>query len=142
LKPQDFIRMVEQYYGEYDRPLIKATVLKYLQGMSAGMLQPLYKQLLLMHSNQYKAVPDVAVLEAARMEMERNDNGVYRNGQRIGYYDGGRFIPDLSLLSKEQLEQYSANYEYYEYPQEYMKLLGEKSVAEVKRGAITADAGR
>lgn len=136
MKPEDFIRMVEQYYGEYDRPLIRATVFKYLQGLPAGILQHLYKQLLLMYSNQYKAVPDVAMLEKVRAELNKYDSGVYRNGKRIGYYDGGRFIPDLSLLTKHQLEEYAQNYVYYEYPQGYLQLIGENQITDEERKLI------
>ena len=142
MKPEDFVRMVEQYYGQYDSSLMRATVLKYLQGLPAAVLQPLYKQLLLMHSSQFKAIPDIAILEKARREMQKNDNGVYRDGRRIGYYDGGRFIPDLSLLTGEQLIEYAAHYECYGYPAGFQNLLGEGRLPEEERRAITAEAGK
>ena len=124
--PKDFIKAIEAYYGEYERPLIRKTVLKYAEQFSKEELQQIYHNLILEFSGQYRVTPDIAAIEKIRRGLRENEGSdVYRHGRRIGYLDGGRFIPDLSILSSAAFKKYAYEYAFYDNPQGFLQLLEE-----------------
>lgn len=124
MKAQEFVKAVEAYYGAYERPLVRRTVLAYVEQFGPEIVRQIYQLLLLEFSGQYKMAPDVAAIEKIRRGMnEERSDGVYRHGRRVGHYDGSRFIPDLALLSEEGVREYVAGYENYADPQGYCRLL-------------------
>ena len=124
---KDFLKAVEAYYGTYERPLVKQTVLRYCEQFHADELRQIYQRLLLEFSGQYKVTPDIAAIEKVRRGYaEDRPDGVYRHGRRIGHMDGGRFIPDLSLLSAKGIKEYALGYQLYGDPQGYCRLLEEQ----------------
>jgi len=127
MTPKEFVRNIEAYYGSYERPMVKVTVLKYAEQYGPEELRQTYHNLLLEFSGQYKVTPDVAAIEKVRKGYaEDRADGVYRHGRRIGHMDGGRFIPDLSLLSAKGIEEYAQGYQTYGDPQGYCRLLEEQ----------------
>jgi hypothetical protein len=137
VNPKQFVRAIEAYYGPYERLLVKKTVLRYAEQFGQEKLQQIYHNLILEFSGQYRVTPDVAAIEKTRRLLEKNqDDGVYRNGRRIGHMDGSRFIPDLSLLSTHAFREYVLDYQMYEYPQGYSELLRDDRE---RRKLITGD---
>ena len=132
----DFVRAVEAYYGKYERPLVKKTILRYCEQFHADELRQVYQRLLLEFSGQYKVTPDIAAIEKVRRGLtDSRPDGIYRHGRRIGHMDGGRFIPDLSLLSAKGVQEYAQGYQLYGDPQGYYQLLedqGQRQLAIVK----------
>lgn len=137
MKAEEFVKAIEAYYGAYERPLVRRTVLAYMEQYRPGVIRRLYQQLLLEFSGQYKVAPDVAAIEKVRRSMnEERTDAVYRHGRRVGHYDGARFIPDLTLLSETGIREYVAGHEIYSNPQGYNQLLenrGTQQLAPVKR---------
>jgi len=132
MKATEFVKAVEAYYGAYERPLVRRTVVAYLEQFHPDVRRQLYQQLLLEFLGQYKVAPDVAAIERVRRGMnEERTGGVYRNGRRIGHHDGTRFIPDLTLLSEEGIREYVAGYEMYSDPQGYCRLLEQHSTRQL-----------
>ena len=126
---------MEAYYGPYERPQVKAAVFAYI-GQFAD-IQQIYDRLILEFSGQYRFVPDVAVIQRIVSGLNDEDsNGVYRHGRRIGHMDGGRFIPDLSLLSPQAFEKYALEYRFYENPQGYLQLLEDDKDTEQPRQIV------
>jgi len=77
------LKMIESYYGRYERRTVKETVFDYLGQFRDPELEILYQRLILDYSGQYKFTPDVAVLE----DIKKRINEEQRNkvdGNLIG----------------------------------------------------------
>ena len=126
MTPKEFVKNIEAYYGRYERPMVKATVLKYAEQYGPEELRQMYHNLIFEFSGQYKIAPDLAAIEKVRRNIQEDrGDGVYRNDRRIGHMDGGRFIPDLSILSPVAFEKYAYEYTFYDNPQGFLQLLEE-----------------
>lgn len=126
---QEFLAAVEAYYGRYTNRAVREAVLAYLAAVEEN-LKDLYLQVIEGFGIQYRCVPDVAVIEKARRELEearrqRDPGGVYRGGKRLGHMDGGRFIPDLSGLGPERIRLYAAQAARYESVEGFARFLAE-----------------
>ncbi len=78
-----FLKMLESYYGKYERPLIRQIVEGYLGQFQESELEILNQRLILDYSTQYKCTPDVAILENIKKQInEEQRNKV--NGNLIG----------------------------------------------------------
>lgn len=67
-----FIKMLEEYYGRYERISVKKIVTKYISNMSELFLDKLYQKLITKYSGEYKYTPDVAILEKYRQDILRD----------------------------------------------------------------------
>lgn len=80
-----FMALVENYYGKYERPAQKDIVRQYLiekygmRQIDSEELDALYKRLLLEYSGKFRYAPDIAILEGIRRQLN-----VEVNGWRIG----------------------------------------------------------
>lgn len=113
-----FVTQVEEYYGKYENDFMRKMVQKYVSGMDEQVLGVLLKQVMLSFSSQYGKVPDIAAIEkvlrdnkdaikAGSGEIYVENGTVYRNGEMLGHYDGGRFVPMLApIQGTALLEQY------------------------------------
>lgn len=67
-----FLQGIESYYGRYERPAQKATVLQYLNRFTDPDLAALYEQLILTFSGKFRFAPDVAVIEEVKCGMDKD----------------------------------------------------------------------
>jgi len=67
---QRFIKELEGYYGEYEREATRKYVLDYVsKNYSDRSRDRLFKRLLLDYSGQFKATPDIAILEEIKAKL-------------------------------------------------------------------------
>ena len=72
MKYTRFIDLIEAYYGKYERPEIRKVVLAYLNiTYSEKRLDALYHALIRSHTGQYRYTPDVAIMEKAKVHIDR-----------------------------------------------------------------------
>lgn len=85
-----FLKMIEAYYGKYERLTVKETVFDYLGQFREAELEILYQRLILDYSGQYKFTPDVAVLEDVKKRINEEQwhkvsgNLIGTNRRRLG----------------------------------------------------------
>lgn len=72
---EQFLQLLEAYYGKYARPAQKAAVYQYLAQLAESCLPTLYRRLLLEYSGQFHFTPDVAILEGTRRKIDAEPNG-------------------------------------------------------------------
>lgn len=101
----EVVREIENYYGPYTNPTVKALVASRLSGHSDRERRAIFDQLVDTYENRFGTQPDVAAINKADDAIERDapDNGVhvdihgnrklYRDGYCVGHYDGSRLIP-------------------------------------------------
>jgi len=75
---EQFIQLVEAYYGRYERPAQRATVQQYLERFPESCCPTLYKRLILEYSGQYRFTPDVAILEDIKRKIDAEPTGWLR----------------------------------------------------------------
>jgi hypothetical protein len=83
------VAMLEGYYGEYPRPLVRRLVGEYLQAFTPMDTELLFRYVVATYSGQYRHTPDVAVLERAKEEI---------NATRVSKIGRLREQMDLPLL--------------------------------------------
>jgi len=66
---RECLKMIESYYGRYERAVVKETVVDYLGQFRETELEILYQRLILDYSGQYKYTPDVAILEDIKKQI-------------------------------------------------------------------------
>ena len=113
-----FIKALDDYYGAY-RPAVMAAVVLHLQGLPRDALTALYDAVTSDYTGSYGKVPDRAAILTIQREhdlMGPPQNGdhpdefgnvwCWYGGKRLGHRDGGRLIPDMSLVPEGKLSEY------------------------------------
>jgi hypothetical protein len=106
---QEFVKGIERYYGAYDNSYKREVVERFMARMEIGRITALYEMVLLYFSDRYGKVPDVAAIrdiEDSHADELKQKSGeiyfdqqeAYRNGEYLGHYDSGRFIPYLRSI--------------------------------------------
>ena len=67
---QGFVAYVEGYYGRYQRPAQKQTVVAYLSRFGEQDLSLISRRLILDYSGQFRFTPDVAILEGIARKLD------------------------------------------------------------------------
>ena len=126
----DLVKLLEGYYGPYERPVLKQMVTKYLDGFTSVQRAKLWTEIKLQFSTRWNTQPDIAVLEETVQKSEIGikavDGEVFNDGVRIGHYDSGRFIPDLAGLDRAKMQRYIDDYEAYQTPEKFIELREEQ----------------
>lgn len=106
---RDFIKLVESYYTPYANNIVRCFIAIDLKDFTGDELRELFDIIRREYSNTYKTPPDTNRLIAAwekKFEQsglkkidnhyeDRNGNVFDSKMQKIGHYDGLRFIPSL-----------------------------------------------
>jgi hypothetical protein len=133
MKPEEFIKGIESAYGSYT-PMMRKLVFSYLLSYSDRDLDALFELALATFSSSYSGSrpPDIAIFERAKSEnpdmlkkLYVRDCEVFFRKQKIGHYDGSRFIPMLSLLNAKNFMEYLNRPAAYEVPETFIELLPE-----------------
>jgi len=69
ITPSDFIRMIEDYYGEYSQAQ-KTVIMVYLPKFPRGKLQALYERITESIESKYKTPPDIAAMLPIMREIQ------------------------------------------------------------------------
>ncbi len=67
------LKMIEAYYGKYERVLVRETIFDYLQQFQQAELEILYHRLTHEYSGQFKYPPDVAILEDIKRKINEEE---------------------------------------------------------------------
>ena len=105
MSPDKFMTVMEAYYGKYN-PTKRAIILEYIKHDVNVELKTLSKHVLEELDSRYKSQPDIATLKKAAKDIRKHDPNIYYNGRCLGHYDGGRFIPDLTNLTSNEITLY------------------------------------
>ena len=96
-----FMALIENYYGKYERSAQKDIVRQYLiekygmRQIDKKELDALYKRLLLEYSGKFRYAPDIAILEGVRRQL---------NGEVDGWSIGDvKLLPPGGRLSNEEM---------------------------------------
>lgn len=82
---QDFMAMIEKYYGPYQNRYQREIILGYVeQEFNDNDLPTLYKKIIEIFSSQYKTQPDISVINQARREFndDHGDLYIFADGMR------------------------------------------------------------
>ena len=107
---RDFIKLVESYYVPYASNIVRCFIALDLKDFTEDQLRELFDIIRREYSNTYKTPPDTnRLMKAWEKKFEqsglkrvdthyedRHGNVFDSKMQKIGHYDGPRFIPNLS----------------------------------------------
>ena len=66
---EEFVSMLESYYGKYTTPEKKRIIMKYVMSKyPEDVLEELFRKIVTSHSSQYKVPPDIAMIEEVLKE--------------------------------------------------------------------------
>ncbi len=109
MNAEEFCRAVQEYYKPWSSKIMGRMVVEWLSRHAEIELNEFFYMLVAEYPASYDKAVDVAALENAykknRQALEiasgnytDSAGNIYRNGIEIGYYDSGRFIPNLAPL--------------------------------------------
>ena len=103
-----FMALIENYYGKYEREGKKDIVRQYLilkYGTESKELDVLYKRTLLEYSGKFRYAPDIAILEGVRRQLNAETDGWRIDGLKLLPPGDRRTPQEMAIGLQEILEK-------------------------------------
>ena len=109
MTPEEFCKALQEYYKPWPSKIMGVVVVEWLRRHAEIELNEFFYMLVAEYPASYDKAVDVAALESAYKKnwlalkiasgnYTDASGNIYRNGIEVGYYDSGRFVPNLFLL--------------------------------------------